>query len=378
MTQSPGQQSLEQLAIDLVAIPSVIGDEAAVCDYCESWLRARKMHGLTRAGENLAFHPRPFREGVPKVLLLGHLDTVPKSDDNPARIEGDKLSGLGSSDMKCADALLMQLCARAVHEDAPVDLCGVLYAREEGPYDESGMPEILAAAPGCFQDVDFAVAMEPTDNRIELGCLGTMHARVTLRGKRAHSARPWHGENAIHMAAPLIGALAALAPRDAEFGGLLFREVCSATMIDFDGARNVIPGACTLNLNFRFAPDRDSDEAVAWLADFVRDALGDAVFREHVEFEVLDVCPSGRVCAKNPLLSSLREVAGPSVRTVAKQAWTDVGRLSQLGIDAINFGPGHTAQAHQRGEFASRALLGEAADVLHRWIFGSAPKDPIR
>lgn len=367
MSETPRSET-EALALELLGIESVIKNEHALADFCEAWLRTRKVYGLVRAGENLAAQPREFREGVPRVLLLGHLDTVPKSDENTPRLDGDKIYGLGSSDMKCADAVIMRICERAVREAPRYDLAAVLYAREEGPYQESGMPEILSAAPGCFSEIDLAIAMEPTDNRFELGCLGTMHARVRFRGQRAHSARPWHGENAIHMAGPLLVALAKLEPRDCEFHGLRFREVCSATMLEYEGARNVVPGACTVNVNFRFAPDRSSDDAVAWVQDFVRDAVGDEIFRDKVEVEIVDLCPSGRVCGDNELLADLRRVV-PEAETVAKQAWTDVGRLSNLGVDAINFGPGHTAQAHQVGEFANRDLLAESEAILMRWLW---------
>lgn len=365
MTQAT---ELEKLALDLLAIPSVIENEVEICDFCESWLRDAGMHGVTRAGENLAFQPRPFREGVPHLLLLGHLDTVP-GDFEPPRLDGERIVGLGASDMKCADALIMHLAARAVREEPRYDISGVLYAREEGPYVNSGMPEILSAAPGSFQGVDLAIAMEPTDNRIELGCLGTMHARVRFQGKRAHSARPWQGENAIQMAAPLLAKLAALPPRDAEFSGLSFREVCNATLVEFEGAHNVIPETCTLNLNFRFAPDRDTDEAVLWLESFVREAVGDELWGQKVTVEVTDLCPSGRVCADNALLRALTQTAGGAIETVAKQAWTDVGRLSNMGLDAVNFGPGLTAQAHQRGEYASRELLAASLELLERWLW---------
>lgn len=367
MTAPPTE--LEQLALDLLGIPSVIEGEAEICDFCEAWLRQARVHGVTRAGENLAIQPRPFRDGVPTVLLLGHLDTVPESGDNPARIEGDRIYGLGASDMKCADALLLHLMRRAAVEEPRFDLAGVLYAREEGPYAASGMPEILSAAPGTFQDIALAIAMEPTDNRIELGCLGTMHATVTFRGRRAHSARPWQGENAIHLTAPLLTKLGELAPREVEFDGLRFREVVNATLIHFDGARNVIPSACSVNLNFRFAPDRAAEDAILWLETFVREAVGEALWGEKVTLEVTDLCPSGRVCAGNELLASLAAAGGGSLETVAKQAWTDVGRLSNMGLDAVNFGPGLTSQAHQAGEYASRPLLEAARCLLERWLW---------
>ncbi|MCB9891355.1 MAG: succinyl-diaminopimelate desuccinylase [Planctomycetes bacterium] len=369
MTETPTE--LETLSLELLEIESVIGEERAIADHCEAWARERGVYGIVRAGDNLAIQPCAFENGRRRVLLLGHLDTVPRSrgDDNTPRLEGDRIHGLGASDMKCADAILLRLCERAVRQRPRHDLAIVLYAREEGPFSESGMPEILSAAPGCFSQIDLAIAMEPTDNRFELGCLGTMHARVRFAGKRAHSARPWQGHNAIHRAAPLLGALAVLEPRDCEYHGLVFREVCSATMIEYEGARNVVPGACTVNLNFRFAPDRSIDEASQWVHDFVHDAVGADAFADHVEIEIVDACPAGRVCGDNETYLELRGLL-PNAEVVAKQAWTDVGRLSQYGLDAINFGPGHTAQAHQIGEFASRRLLEESERVLVRWLWG--------
>lgn len=364
---------LEQLCMGLLAIPSVIGNEGLIADFVETWLGEKGFHAVTRAGDNLAFQPRPFRDGVPRVLLLGHLDTVPVSDENPPRVEGDLIHGLGSSDMKGGDAVLMQILARALREEPLYDLVGVLYAAEEGPYEGSGMPEIMSAAPGAFQDVDLAIAMEPTDNQIELGCLGTMHAQVTFAGKRAHSARPWQGRNALHMAAPLLSAVAALEPRDIAFHGLAFREVLSVTMLDFEGARNVVPGRCSLNLNFRFGPDRSSDEAVMWLEGFVRQSVGEEAWNDgDVRMEVTDLCPSGKVCGDNELLAALRDAAGEGVETLAKQAWTDVGRLSQMGLDALNFGPGSPAQAHQVGEHLRRDKLSESQAILARFLFPSS------
>lgn len=370
---SAGATALERLALQLLAIPSVIEHEAELADWSERWARERRFFGSTRAGENLALQPREFRPGRRRVLLLGHLDTVPESGPNPARLEGERIYGLGASDMKGGDALLLHLLARAVHDEPRHDLVGVLYAREEGPFAGSGLPEIMAAAPGAFAETDLVIAMEPTDNRLELGCLGTMHTSVRFEGQRAHSARPWQGRNALHMAAPLLAHVAAQAPRDVCFHGLTFREVISATMLHFEGARNVVPGACTVNLNFRFGPDRESDEACAYVEALVRDAVGDALLQQGlVTFEHTDLCPSGKVCGDNELLMELEQAAGGALERAAKQAWTDVGRLSQYGLDAINFGPGSTSQAHQVGEWAERAKLEQARVLLERWLFGTA------
>lgn len=361
---------LEALALDLLLIPSVTGSEKAIADAVEVRARRAGFARGVRAGDSLAFLPTALRPGLPRLLLLGHLDTVPPADPNPPRIEGERIHGLGASDMKCADALILTLLEEAVRRPPKVDLIGVLYAREEGPFADSGLPEIAAAAPFAFQGIDLALAMEPTDNHLELGCLGTMHAWVRFVGRRAHSARPWQGRNAIHMAAPLLADIAALAPRDVKQGGLMFREVCSVTMVRYEGARNVVPGEFALNLNFRYGPDRTPEEAVRFLRETVRSSVGADVFdRGDVTFEVTDLCPCGQVVANNPLLDGLLASAGGNMERRAKQAWTDVGRLSQMGIPAANFGPGASAQAHQAGEWCSRTALAQAHALLRRWLW---------
>ncbi len=374
MTQDPKREdlsSLERLLLGLLAIPSVIEHEADLRVFCEEYLAQVGADEVVTQGNNLAFRPRAWTGGRPKLLLLGHLDTVPKQGENPPRVEGDRIFGLGASDMKGGDALILELCKRAVREEPAVDLACVLYAREEGPFAGSGMPEIVEAAPAYFRDVDLAIAMEPTNGQLELGCLGTMHAEVCISGKAAHSARPWLGHNAIHAAGPLLEALRRLPPRDIEFHGLQFREVCSATMISFTGARNVIPPSCTLNLNFRFGPDRSIEEAKAWLDSFVQDSLPE----EQVALVFKDICPSGRVCGDNKLLSRIEAAALVPLTRKAKQAWTDVGRLSAMGMDAVNLGPGDTAEAHQKNESCSRSILQENRALFHRFLFGSEAVD---
>lgn len=361
---------VEALALELLAIPSVIGNERALADHVERWARARPFSAVERVGDNLLVCPRVPRADVPRVLLLGHLDTVPDSGPNPPRLDDERIHGLGASDMKCADALILAVLERAAHELPAADLCGVLYAREEGPYEGSGLPEILPRVDAVFGTPDLAVALEPTDNHVELGCLGTMHAAVAFHGRRAHSARPWEGRNAIHLSAPLLGALAALEPREVRHGGLRFREVASATMVGYEGARNVVPGRCEVNVNFRFGPDRTRTEAVGWLTGFVRAAVGgDAIEDGSVTLEIRDLCPSGRVCDDNPWVRRLQATLSPGLGVRAKQAWTDVGRLSERGWDAINFGPGSGSQAHQVGEWCSRERLAQAETLLYAWLW---------
>ena len=242
---------------------------------------------------------------------------MPKLGENPVRREGDRLYGLGASDMKAADAVILWAVSRAIPQPLRHNLVGVLYAREEGAYDTSEMPAIYRAAKPHFDRTDLAICMEPTDNRIELGALGTSHVAVTFKGKRAHSARPWQGENAIHKAAPLLARLAARDRQPHEFHGLTFYEVISATMACSRGARNIVPDQFTLNLNYRFAPGKDEND--------VRRIFGDLILGE-ADWELVDYCPAGLVCGDNPLLQELKETIGnPEVR--AKQAWTQPCQL---------------------------------------------------
>jgi succinyl-diaminopimelate desuccinylase len=348
------------LAEELLRIDSVIGDERRICDHIEDRLRALRPYAVTRASNSLCIEPRAPRQGVQTVFLVGHVDTVPALSPNPVRRDGDRLHGLGASDMKAADAVLLDVLERAVLEEPRHDVVGVLYAREEGPYAENEMELIAAAARETFARADLAICMEPTDGQIELGCLGTSHATIRFEGRRAHSARPWQGDNAIHRAGDLLKRLGARHPESFRFGGLEFIESMSAVGIGFRGARNVVPDRCEVEVNYRFAPGKD--EAA------VRAAVSALVAGE-ASFEVTDFCPAGRVCDDNSLLGELRNVAGdPTV--AAKQAWTDVGRLSSMGIDAINWGPGAKAQAHQADEWVDVREVLRAAAVLDRWLFG--------
>ena len=343
----------------LVRIDSPTGSEGEVAKWLADQLTPWHPHALIAAKNSVCVVPRAPRPGAMTLMLLGHTDTVPKLSENPVRREGDKLYGLGTSDMKAALAVMLAACERARTMESKHDLVCVFYGGEEGSYAESEMPAIHAAAKEWFDRTDLAICMEPTDGQVQLGCLGTAHAEVTFLGKRAHSARPWQGENAIHKAAELLARLASARPVEHIFHGLLFQEVVSATLAECKGARNVIPDRFWLNLNYRFAPGKDAPTVRADL---------EALIRGQAELEITDYSPAGMVCGDNPLLAELRAAAGNPV-VCAKQAWTDVGRLSHLGIDAINWGPGATAQAHQAGECVSIAAIAESWRVLSRWLF---------
>lgn len=353
--------ALVRRTVELCRIASVTGREGDVAERVEAILRDTQLH-VQRVGLCVLARTAP-RPGRPLVLLVGHLDTVPpKPSDGGVRVEGDRIYGLGASDMKGGLAVMLEL-ARAVGagHTLPYDLGLVFYDKEEGPWADSGLGPVLAEV-GWLRRADLAFCLEPSDNVVQVGCLGTLHARVTFVGRAAHSARPWQGDNAIHRAAPLLAALATRAPHDVTCDGHLFREVLSATLAEGGTTRNVIPDRFTLNLNYRFAPGRSDESAVAEVRSVCAAACPDAP----PEVEIVEVAPSGRVVTDNGLLRRFLAVNGNAV--AAKQAWTDVARLSQAGIDAVNLGPGLAAQAHQADEYASAALLAESYQQFARFL----------
>jgi len=349
----------------LCAVPSPIGEEKALCDDLERWARGRFPH-VHRVLNSLVVRvdgdvPVTDAPGFtrPLVALCGHIDTVPvhAEDRGPPRREGGRLTAPGASDMKSGVAVAMELAERLPREERFADLALVLYAREEGPYVENELGPLLEETPEV-RGAALAVCLEPTDNRLALGCVGSMHATVTFSGRAAHSARPWQGENAVHKAGALLAELAARPPREVRSGGLSFVEVLSATRIEGGRARNVVPDRCTLNLNFRFAPDRS-------LADAERELAGLAA-RHGAAAEVVDRAPACPAFADHPLVERLRERSGAPVE--AKQAWTDVARLAATGIPAVNYGPGATAQAHQRGEWVEVGAILACYRALERFL----------
>jgi len=352
-------EALAARALELVRIPSVIGGEKAIADFVETWARKRfPADEVLRVSHSLVVgrldDPRPA------VALVGHLDTVPAHQgDGPPRREGDRLYGLGASDMKGALAVMMALADELDLAALPVNLLLVFYEREEGPFEESGLGPLFLAAP-ALSKLAFAIALEPTDGAVQVGCVGSLHATVTFEGKSAHSARPWQGKNAIHAAGSLLAELDARGRRDVQVEGFTYAEVMSATLAKGGRARNVVPDHFELNLNYRFAPGKSLGAAQD-------DVLAQVAGRARVVFT--DLAPSGRVGANSPFVQRLIALSGRPAQ--AKQAWTDVARFSERGVVAVNFGPGETAQAHQRDESASVAALGAAFDVLSRLLRGA-------
>jgi succinyl-diaminopimelate desuccinylase len=317
----------------------------------------------------------------PLVLLVGHLDVVPATEaDRAPRLEErdgtQVVVGRGASDMKSGNVVAMRLVEdAALRARSPFDLALVLYAGEEGSEASNELAAVLAAVP-WLTDASLAIVLEPTDGRVELGCLGGLHAEVTLHGVAAHSARPWQGRNALTAAAPLLAALEAREPVDVSVDGIAYRDVLTATQAWTGGlgpgdapaspVRNVVPDRFTVNLNLRFAPSRDLAAAEAELRALVTALCGDA----EPTFEVVDRAPPAPPHRSAPLVARFIDEVGAEV--AGKQAWTDVARFGVLGVPALNFGPGATAQAHQRGEWVSVDAMVDAYVRLERFLAGTA------
>jgi succinyl-diaminopimelate desuccinylase len=325
----------------LVDIPSETGNEIAIRDAL-----AERLHGLPQIVVN-----RSLVVGEPgpgKVLLIGHTDTVPLQGHAGARIEGDRLFGLGATDMKGGLAVMVR-----VLEDLGTDrVVGIFYAGEEGPISGNDLGVILDAI-GDLSSAEAGIVMEPTDRGMDLGCQGSVNAAVSFLGEAAHSARPWLGVNAVTRAGQFLTMMDGQEPEIHPIEGLDFKEVISVTRAAGGVANNVIPSRFDLNVNYRFSPDRSLDEAVERLRSLCE--MAD-------EFEVVDTAPAAYPEVSHPLFQDLAAKAGAAISH--KQGWTDVAQLAERGIPGVNFGPGETALAHKPGESVALDDLDWAYDAL--------------
>jgi succinyl-diaminopimelate desuccinylase len=289
--------------------------------------------------------------------LVGHLDTVRTVHDGPVRIEGTNLYGAGAADMKSGLAVMIELAERIDRASLPCDLTLVFYEREEGPFAENRLGPMLEQFE-ILRKLDLAICLEPSNNQLQLGCMGSLHATVRFRGRTAHSARPWQGENAIYKALDFLQLLAAKQPREVNVDGYVFREVVSPTIAQTTGrGRNVIPDEFDLNVNYRFAPGRTPEQVFEELRGWVGSAAAATP---------VDQAPAGRPHAKHPLVLKLMAAGVAGVQV--KQAWTDVARFDALGVPAVNFGPGTQDQAHQRNEWTELGQLDTGFEILWRFL----------
>jgi succinyl-diaminopimelate desuccinylase len=301
-------------------------------------------------GESVLFTKRA---GRPLVLLAGHTDTVPAQGNLPGRIEDGAVIGLGASDMKAGLAVMIEL-ARWVHDiDAAYDVAFLFFPREELGPAENPLPGVFERT-GVVDEARLVICLEPTDNTLQLGCLGNLNANVVFEGRAAHSARPWLGANAIALALEGLRPVLVGEPRDVDIDGLVFREVMSVTQLNAGIATNVIPARAEANVNFRYAPDRTPGSAEARIHELFPNA------------EITSHSPPAHVAAESPLVQELR--AAGSFALEPKQAWTNVADFAARGLDAVNLGPGGTRYAHAADERVEIAELERTFDALRRFL----------
>jgi succinyl-diaminopimelate desuccinylase len=341
-----------ELTRALVDIESVSGNEQEITDAVEAALREAP-HLTVERVDNVVRARRPGPAGAPRVILAGHLDTVPIHDNLPARVEGELMYGCGTADMKSGSALALYL---AVDVPAPVfDMTYLFYDCEEIEAARNGLQRISTARPDWLS-ADFAVLLEPTHGLVEAGCQGTMRVVVRTEGVRAHSARSWLGVNAIHHAGEVLRRLETYQARRVHIDGCEYREGLNAVYISGGVAGNVVPDRCEITVNYRYAPDRNPAAAF----DHLRDVF--AGFDVELTDSAAGALP-GLDAA--PARAFLAAVGG---QPLGKLGWTDVARFAALGVPAVNFGPGDPNLAHTRDEHVELAKITEGARVLRRWL----------
>jgi succinyl-diaminopimelate desuccinylase len=343
------------LTAALVDIPSESRHEKRIADEIETALREQTTLEVIRNGDAVLARTNLGRPS--RVLLAGHTDTVPVADNLPSRRDGALLYGCGTSDMKSGDAVFLHLAATVA--DPVHDITLVMYDCEEIEASANGLGRIERELPDWLR-ADVAILGEPSGGFIEAGCQGTLRVVVSATGTRAHSARSWLGDNAIHKLGAVLQRLSDYRPRSVDIDGCVYREGLSAVRVDGGIAGNVIPDAASVTVNFRFAPDRSVDDAEAHVRE-VFDGLDVAI-------ELTDAAGGALPGLGTPAAAALVDAAGGQVR--AKYGWTDVARFAALGIPAVNYGPGDPNLAHRVDEHVDTAAITATTDVLRRYLTG--------
>ena len=351
------RQDVAMLTAALVGIESVSGNEAAIADAVESALRALDHLEVIRNGAAIVARTNLGR--AERIILAGHLDTVPLPSVTGSRgtvpgvWDGDILYGRGTTDMK--GGVAVQLALAAALTEPTRDLTFIFYDHEEVAAVKSGLGRLVRENRELL-DADFGILLEPTNGTVEGGCNGTIRFEASTRGLAAHSARAWMGENAIHAAAPILATLAAYEPETVTVDGLDYRESLNAVKIRGGTAGNVIPDACVVEINYRFAPDKTPAQAET----YVRELLAG------FDLVCTDSSSGARPGLNAPAAASF--VAAVGREPLPKYGWTDVARLSEMGIPAVNFGPGNALLAHSDNEHVHSDDIRDCLAALTRWL----------
>ncbi|MBC7632759.1 succinyl-diaminopimelate desuccinylase [Aeromicrobium sp.] len=339
------------LTAALVDIASESLDEQAIADAVESAMRGLAHLEVIRDGHTIVARTslgRPER-----VVIAGHLDTVPVNGNLPSRLEGEILHGLGSCDMKGGVAIALLLAASVTEPSR--DITFVFYEAEEIAAEFNGLGRLARERPDLLAG-DFAILMEPSNAGVEAGCQGTMRVDIRTTGERAHSARAWMGSNAIHALAPVLDGLNAYVPRQVEIDGLVYREGLNAVGIRGGVSGNVVPDEAVVTINFRFAPDRTEEQAHRHLQEIF----------EGFGLTVTDSAPGAMPGLSHPAAAAFVDAVGAEVHP--KFGWTDVAQFTRLGIPAVNYGPGDPLYAHKADEHVPVEHLHRVHDRLTRWL----------
>lgn len=349
---------LAKLCHDLVAISSESHHEKEISEFIEDLLQAAPELKLYRIGDNLV--ATSWEGRGERVIIAGHLDTVPVNGSAaPVRIDG-RILGRGSADMKSGLAVMIGLASRAKHFNH--DLTFIFYAREEVASKYSGLLEVEQADRN-FIKADAAILMEPTSCRIEGGCQGTIRVRISMGGKSAHTARPWIGVNAIHRLGAVISKLDEFGLSQPIIDGLTFRESLQAVHIEGGTAGNVVPSISSVVVNYRFSPDKSIDDALRFLMEYFRECLdedsGDSL-------ELIEGVAGALPALDNPIFADLARIS--NLDPIAKLGWTDVAFFVSRGVPATNFGPGDPLVAHTQDEFVEIAEIDSAFDILSQLL----------
>jgi succinyl-diaminopimelate desuccinylase len=340
---------------ELMAVPSLSHDERALADLVQQRLLGCAWLETERVGDNVV--ARTTSGHAQRVVLAGHLDTVQPNHNDAPRFDGDTLWGVGASDMKGGLAVMLDL---ALAMPAPsIDVTWCFYACEEVGRSESGLLELWRQRPDLLAG-DAAILGEPTGAFVEAGCQGTLRVVVSLRGVRAHTARPFTGRNAIHRLGTLLQTVASWESRTVVLDGCTYAEQLQAVAVEGGVAGNVVPDAASVTLNFRYAPDRQLADAEAYLRRLLAGTFNEA---EGDTWTLIDGADGAPPSLDHPLLSALVAKTGAPPR--AKVGWTDVASFWEHGVPAANFGPGDPLLAHHPDEHVTRTQLERARQVLH-------------
>jgi succinyl-diaminopimelate desuccinylase len=335
----------------LVDVESVSRDEKAIADFVEEVLRETPHLSVDRLGNTLMARTELGREQ--RVVLAGHLDTVPINNNFPSTVVDDLVYGCGTSDMKSGVALALHLAATL--PDPGYDITYLFYEAEEIESRYNGLLLVAETHPEWLL-ADFAVLLEPTYGVVEAGCQGTLRALVHTQGRRAHTARAWRGVNAIHAAGEVLRRLEDYRPRTVTIDGCTFREGLNAVRIAGGVAGNVVPDECAVEVNLRFAPDRTEKQAL----EHVHEVF--AGYEVELTDSAAGALPGLAAAPAREFLATVGE------EPAAKLGWTDVARFAALGIPALNYGPGDPLLAHAPDEHVEIGKIRDGAATLHRWL----------